>query len=79
MPLSDRRPILRTSHRAIAREPKAASSGHAWRCRACQALLGRVRGDRLHIKVRSCSEYFASLPCTATCRTCGALNEVARD
>ncbi len=49
-----------------------------WRCRCCGRLLGRVRDDRLHIKVKGFSEYVASLPCTATCRTCTAINEVAR-
>ena len=53
--------------------------GHDWRCRCCGGLLGRVRSNRLHIRMKGCSEYFAALPCTATCRTCGGLNEVARD
>ncbi len=75
----DRRPILRSSPCIVVRPSAPPASGWAWRCRTCQALLGRVLDNRLHIKVRSCSEYFASLPCTATCRTCGALNEVARD
>lgn len=75
----DRRPILRSSPRIVARPPELSAVGCAWRCRTCQALLGRVLENRLHIKVRSCSEYLASLPCTATCRHCGALNEVAHD
>ena len=50
-----------------------------WRCRVCGGLLGRVRGRRLHIKVRRCNEYVTTLPCTATCRTCSALNGVGVD
>ena len=68
-----------------ARRPSAGARLHApepgardWRCRCCGRLLGRVRENRLHIKVKGFSEYVASLPCTATCRSCTAINEVAR-
>jgi hypothetical protein len=72
---STRSPLLRSSGAHLGtREPGARD----WRCRCCRRLLGRIRGDRLHIKLKGFTEYAASLPCTATCRTCSAINEVTR-
>lgn len=47
-----------------------------WRCHACGLLLGIVRGDRLHIRIARGHEYMVGFPVTATCRSCGALNEL---
>lgn len=47
-----------------------------WRCHACNRLLGRWRGDRLHIHFKRGADYLVRTPATATCRGCGALNEV---
>lgn len=59
------------------RRPRTTPSAVDWRCRVCGGLLGRVRGERLHIRMKGCSEYVATLPCSATCRRCTALNDVA--
>ena len=45
-----------------------------WRCDGCDKLLGRMLGDRLHIRSGRGDEYLVSPPATATCRGCGRLN-----
>ncbi|WP_339950718.1 hypothetical protein [uncultured Albimonas sp.] len=79
MPRPDRHLPRRRLSRTAPSTADPHDPGHDWRCRCCGGLLGRVRSNRLHIRMKGCSEYFAALPCTATCRTCGGLNEVARD
>ena len=49
-----------------------------WRCSNCDRLLGRHEGERIHLKMDRAHEYLVSLPATATCRGCGALNELRR-
>lgn len=47
-----------------------------WRCHRCDRLLGRREAGRVHIRFSRGAEYLASLPVTATCRGCGALNDL---
>lgn len=47
-----------------------------WRCRRCDRLLGVRHGDRVHIQFKRGAEYLVSLPVTATCCGCGALNPI---
>lgn len=56
--------------------PEATISINDWRCRRCDRLLGVHRGDRIHIHFKRGAEYLASRPVTATCRGCGALNNL---
>ena len=46
-----------------------------WRCHRCDKLLGRVAGERLHIRTGR-FEYRVAMPATTTCHGCGALNEL---
>ena len=48
----------------------------AWRCSRCGKLLGVLMGQRLQIQFARGHDYLVSLPATATCRDCHALNEV---
>ena len=46
-----------------------------WRCKRCKKLLGRIEGDRLHVRFARMNEYLMAPPVTATCWGCGTLNE----
>jgi phage FluMu protein Com len=54
----------------------APPNGRAWRCHECRRLLGIREGDRLHIRIAGDHEYVVSLPVTAKCPGCHALNEL---
>lgn len=54
--------------------PPANGSSIEWRCTCCAKLLGIRRGGRMHLRFARGHEYLVSLPATATCRGCGALN-----
>lgn len=49
---------------------------HDWRCPCCDKLLGRRRGDRLHLRHARNHEYLVSLPASASCRSCGTMSEI---
>lgn len=46
-----------------------------WRCKQCGKLLGKIEGDRLHVRFARKHEYLMRPPVTATCWGCGTLNE----
>lgn len=46
-----------------------------WRCKQCGKLLGKIEGDRLHVRFARKHEYLMGPPVTATCWGCGTLNE----
>ena len=48
-----------------------------WRCTRCRKLLGVCRDGRMHLRFARGHEYFAGFPVVATCRGCGALNQVS--
>jgi len=47
-----------------------------WRCTRCGKLLGRFKGERLHISFARGHEYLVGFPATSVCRGCRTLNEV---
>ena len=47
-----------------------------WRCTQCEKLLGRTKGDRLHVRFARGHEYLVGLPTICICRCCGTLNEL---
>jgi phage FluMu protein Com len=49
---------------------------HEWRCAHCGRLLGVLEGARLHIRFARGHQYLAGFPASATCRSCGTLNEL---
>jgi hypothetical protein len=51
-------------------------SEREWRCTQCGKLLGRTKGDRLHVRFARGHEYLVGLPATCACRYCGTLNEL---
>lgn len=48
----------------------------SWLCRECQGQLGKIVGNRLHIRFSRGHEYFTALPASSRCRFCKTLNEV---
>lgn len=56
------------------RRPETANSD--WRCTSCAKLLGVCRDGRMHLRFTRGHEYLAGFPVQATCRGCGALNEL---
>ncbi len=45
-----------------------------WRCAQCGQLLGRIDGQRLHVRFSRAHEYLCGFPVIATCRRCQTLN-----
>lgn len=66
-----RTPIFTRTSRRIPVPPRH----EGWKC-ACGKLLGRLAGDRVHIRLERRTEYVVSRPVTATCRSCGTMNEL---
>ena len=57
----------------------ANGGGHFdWRCTQCAKLLGVHRDGRMHLRFTRSHEYFVGFPVIATCRSCGALNQIAQ-
>ena len=54
--------------------PEKPSEAPEWRCTGCGRLLGLIRKNQLHLRLRRGHEYLASLPATASCRGCGTMN-----
>jgi hypothetical protein len=49
--------------------------GRQWRCDTCSAILGVFVGDKLQVRSSRAPEYLCSLPVSARCNRCNALNE----
>ena len=56
------------------RGPVYGRGGKDWTCTECGSLLGRILGGDVHIRFNRRHEYVASLPASASCRNCGAVN-----
>ena len=52
-----------------------AGSPADWCCAGCGKLLGIRRGGLMHLSFARGHEYLVSFPATATCRSCGTLNQ----
>ena len=50
--------------------------GRKWMCAGCGKLLGILEGTRLHIRFARGHQYLTGFPASATCRSCGTLNEL---
>jgi len=48
-----------------------------WRCSECDKLLGKLKNNRLHIRLHREHQYITGLPATSVCRGCKTPNELS--